>query len=81
MLKEFWGVPQLEKKWFDLIKTVKSTAKDDCLYLVQITKTKINATDGRALISINRDIDWELPAGLYLMTSGQNADRGRAGSS
>lgn len=68
MFEYVWEAPRLDKKWYDLIKAVKGDDKTDRLFLVNVAKTKIQATDGKQLLSITRDVDCKINKGLYILT-------------
>lgn len=68
MFETMWNAKKLDKKWYDLIKAVKSDEKTDRLFLINITKRKIQATDGRQLLSITRNSDCDVKVGLYILS-------------
>jgi len=63
-----WGYARVKPKWFKLFKEVRPNEVESRLYLVQVTTKRVNMTDGYQLLSLSRKLDWDLKAGLYILT-------------
>lgn len=68
LFDDFFGYRRLDKKWHALLMCVKSDNEDNCLFLVKVTKKHLEFCDGQQSIRIEREIEYELDPGFYLLT-------------
>jgi len=69
MYEKTWGVNRIHPKWFNLLKAVKSKELTTSHCLIQVQQTCIIAMDGCQALKIDRDVDWDIKAGFYLLSS------------
>ncbi len=68
MYELIWGHPRVKPKFFKLFKEVKHSDLTHHLCLVEVTTKRVNMTNGYHLLSLGRNLDWELKPDLYILT-------------
>lgn len=68
MYSDYWGIPKMDTKWYELFKSVRGEEKNTVFHLVNVARKGIFATDGRHALKVERQQDCDIANAVYVIT-------------